>query len=199
MSLPISTPLPLLSSAPHERRDAARNREALLAAARELVEREGACAVTMEAVAAQAGVGKGTVFRRFESRAGLMIALLDHSESEWQAQVLGGPPPLGPGAPALDRLLAFGRSRIEATLGQRELIAAAGGRVRTSGAFGFVLMHVRLLLAEIGTEGDLPLLASSLVAPLDVTVLEDQVLGQGMSVDRVYDAWADLTRRVVRR
>ena len=55
--------------------------------------------VTMEAVATEAGVGKGTVFRRFESRAGLMAALLNHYESAWQAAVISGPPPLGPGAP----------------------------------------------------------------------------------------------------
>lgn len=194
----MSTPLPLLAGAPHERRDAARNREALLAAAVDLVADCGVDAVTMEAVAARAGVGKGTVFRRFESRAGLMVALLDFSEREWQTAVLSGPPPLGPGAPPLDRLLAFGRSRIEATLRQRQLIGAAGGRVRTSGAFGFLLMHVRLLLAEIGVQGDLPLLASNLLAPLDLPVLEDLVVGQGLSVDRVYDAWADLVRRVVR-
>ena len=35
----------------------------------------------MDALAAEAGVGKGTVFRRFESREGLMAALLDHSET----------------------------------------------------------------------------------------------------------------------
>ena len=51
----------------------------------------------MDAVAAAAGVGKGTVFRRFESREGLMAALLNHSETEWQAAVISGPPPLGPG------------------------------------------------------------------------------------------------------
>ena len=91
-----------------ERRDAARNREALLEAAQELIDRCGIEGVTMDAVAHAAGVGKGTVFRRFDSREGLMAALLDHSETEWQAAVMSGPPPLGPGAEAWDRLLAFG-------------------------------------------------------------------------------------------
>ena len=63
--------LPLLGEPAHERSDAARNRVALLVAARALVQRCGVAGVTMEAVAAEAGVGKGTVFRRFESRAGL--------------------------------------------------------------------------------------------------------------------------------
>ena len=52
----------------------------------------------MDSVAAEAGVGKGTVFRRFDSREGLMAALLNRSETEWQRLVIEGPPPLGPGA-----------------------------------------------------------------------------------------------------
>ena len=85
---------------PRERSDAARNREALLAAAALLVEDHGVDAVTMDSVAAAAGVGKGTVFRRFDSREGLMAALLNRSETEWQGLVISGPPPLGPGAAA---------------------------------------------------------------------------------------------------
>jgi AcrR family transcriptional regulator len=53
----------------------------------------------MDAVAAEAGVGKGTLFRRFGDRAGLAVALLDERERDLQAAVLSGPPPLGPGAP----------------------------------------------------------------------------------------------------
>ena len=109
-------PLPLLGTTAPERRDAARNREALLVAAQGLVEHYGVDAVTMDAVAAAAGVGKGTVFRRFESREGLMAALLDHSETAWQASVMSGPPPLGPGAEPWERLMAFGRSRLDTTL-----------------------------------------------------------------------------------
>src|SRR3954452_13060276 len=108
--------LPLLGAPPPERRDAARNRVLLLDAAKRLIEGCGASAVTMDAVAAEAGVGKGTVFRRFATREGLMGALLDHSETEWQAQVMSGPPPLGPGGDPWERLLAFGRSRLETTL-----------------------------------------------------------------------------------
>src|SRR5881409_2392334 len=64
--------LPILGQEIRERSDAAGNREALLGAAARLVERCGVEAVTMDAVAEAALVGKGTVFRRFGSRAGLM-------------------------------------------------------------------------------------------------------------------------------
>ena len=99
-------------SAPQERGDAARNRVLLLDAARRLIAERGADAVSMDDIAAAAGVGKGTVFRRFGSRAGLMMVLLDEDEKAGQQAFLFGPPPLGPDAPPLDRLLAFGRERL---------------------------------------------------------------------------------------
>ena len=159
-------PLPLLGGPPPERRDAARNRERLLEAARELVERCGPRAVTMDAVATAAGVGKGTVFRRFQSREGLMAAVLDHSEFAWQALVMSGPPPLGPGADAWQRLLAFGRARLETTLLHAELIREAGRTAaRAGGAHAFTLTHVRYLLRELGVIGDASILATALLAP----------------------------------
>lgn len=188
--------LPLLDATPPERRDAARNREALLEAAVELVETQGVRAVTMEAVAARAGVGKGTVFRRFGSREGLMAAVLDHSETEWQAAIIGGPPPLGPGAGPLERLLAFGDSRLRLNLRHAELIEAAGTSGRTSlEALSFTTMHVRYLLAELGVTGDLAYLATALVAPLDVIVL-GRADPERVPVERLLAGWSDLARRV---
>lgn len=191
--------LPLLGAPPAERRDAARNRELLLDAAKELVERCGARAVTMDAVATAAGVGKGTVFRRFESREGLMAAVLDHSETEWQAQVMSGAPPLGPGADPWDRLLAFGRTRLETTLLHAELIREAGRAAsRASGAYSFTATHVRYLLTQLHVDGDVPLLAVALLAPLELPILE-QVSLDGFPVDRFYEGWVDLARRITRR
>jgi AcrR family transcriptional regulator len=190
--------LPLIGGAAPERSDAARNRELLLAAARRLVERCGVRGVTMEAVATEAGVGKGTVFRRFDNRAGLMAALLNHFESAWQAATISGPPPLGPGAAPLDRLLAFGRSRIALNLQHAELIeAAATSFGRPYAAYSFAATHVRYLLGELGVAGDLPVLATALLAPLEVVILEQQVHIEGMDVARIEAGWEDLVHRVV--
>ncbi len=189
--------LPLLTAAPPERRDAARNRQALLDAAAELMGGCGVEALTMDALAAQAGVGKGTVFRRFGSREGLMASLLDHREAAWQAAVISGPPPLGPGAPPRERLHAFGASRMRLHLDQAALIEAAG---RTWGenhaVLGFASMHVRLLLTELGVEGDLTYLSTALIAPLSVPVLRQQ-LHHGMSEEQILAGWQDLVARVV--
>jgi AcrR family transcriptional regulator len=183
---------------PVERSDAARNREMLMEAAARLVDHCGVDSVTMDAVAEEAGVGKGTVFRRFESRAGLMGALLNHSETAWQASVLSGPPPLGPGAPPLDRLLAFGRSRIDLHLRHSDLIRAAGAAAtRNYAAYSFTAMHVRYLLDELDVRGDIALLATGILAPLEMVILDQLVRKEGMSEDRIYSGWEDLVRRVV--
>jgi AcrR family transcriptional regulator len=194
----VPIPLPLVDAEPRERRDAARNREALLAAAAALIDECGVESVTMDAVATRAGVGKGTVFRRFDSREGLMAALLDRSEREFQAAILSGPPPLGPGAEAMERLLALGNRRIELNLLHRRLIRAAGrAGARSYAAVSFTAMHLRYLMGELDVRGDIAFLATALLAPLEVPILEQQVETEGMSLERIHQAWGDLVRRVV--
>ncbi|MEU6746657.1 TetR/AcrR family transcriptional regulator [Spirillospora sp. NPDC046719] len=90
-----------------ERADAARNRRAVLQATERLLAEGGGEHVSLDRVAALAGVGKGTVFRRFGNRAGLLQALLEERSRELRDAIRNGPPPLGPGAPARRRLLAF--------------------------------------------------------------------------------------------
>ncbi|WP_242497373.1 TetR/AcrR family transcriptional regulator [Nocardioides oleivorans] len=190
--------LPMADGPAPERADAARNREAILAAALHLVETRGVDCVTMETVAAEAGVGKGTLFRRFESREGLMAAVLNESETAWQARVLSGPPPLGPGAPAYDRLLAFGHSRLATNLTHARLIAAAGRPgARSAAAVSFANMHVRYLLSELGVSGDLLMLATAVLAPLELVVLEQQVTREHLPIERIEAGWDDLVRRIV--
>ena len=190
--------LPMAGEPAPERADAARNREAILAAALRLVQARGVDCVTMETVASEAGVGKGTVFRRFETREGLMAAVLNESETVWQASVISGPPPLGPGAPPLERLLAFGHSRLRTNVTHAALIKAATGSssARSRTAASFAVMHVRHLLGELGVSGDLVLLSVALLAPLDVVVVEQQ-RADDISLDRIEAGWDDLVRRVV--
>src|SRR5690349_9939436 len=90
-----------------ERADAARNRRRVLDAAAALFAARGVSGVSMDEVAAEAGVGKGTLFRRFGDKAGLAAALLDDRERELQQAVLDGPAPIGPGAAPAQRLQAF--------------------------------------------------------------------------------------------
>ena len=58
-------------------------------------------------------------------------------------------------------------------------------------------MHVRHLLRELGVRGDVPILATALIAPLEVPILVQQVETEGLPTERILEGWADLVRRVV--
>ncbi|RKS08828.1 TetR family transcriptional regulator [Nocardiopsis sp. Huas11] len=93
---------------PRSRKDAARNRAAVLAAADTLfTDRASTEDVTMADVAAAAGVGKGTLFRAFGDRTGLIRALFQARQEPVRQAVEEGPPPLGPAAEPLQRIPAL--------------------------------------------------------------------------------------------
>lgn len=180
-----------------ERSDAARNRQLLLDAAEELVDELGADEVTMDAVAKRAGVGKGTVFRRFGSRAGLMQALLDHSEQKLQTAYIFGPPPLGPDAPPLQRLIAFGRARLDGIEVEGEMRRAADATGRFNAPYTVSKTHVSLLLRQLGAPGDPVLLADTLLANLEAGLVLYQIRVLGYPPDRIADHWETVVRALV--
>lgn len=184
-----------------ERGDAARNRALLLQAARNLVAERGADAVTMDDIAATAGVGKGTLFRRFGSRAGLMMVLLDEDEQASQQAFLFGPPPLGPGAPPTDRLVAFGRERIRFAHAHHELLSAANRdpQNRRNAPAMVQRTHVRVLLKAAESTGDLDAQTDALLALLDVDYIEHQLAEGGHTVQTLGDAWESLARKLCGR
>ena len=194
----MTTDLPVLGSEPHERSDAARNRRKVLDAASRLFECHGAANVSMEAVAAEAGVGKGTLFRRFGDRAGLARALLNERERRLQEEMIRGAPPLGPGAPPRERLIAFGRAVLAQSDEHRAILMAAdvGGARYRHPAYAVWHSHVAMLLrqadAELDAEPLADLLLSGLRADL-ITHLQDR----GIDVERQGDAWEALVRRCV--
>lgn len=145
-------PLPQIDSAPRERADAARNRRKALEAAERLFARKGIADVTMDEVAAEAQVGKGTLYRRFGDKSGLAAALLDEWETELQERLLSGPPPLGPGADPGKRLAAFIEAYVDYVAQHLDLVklsqtASPGARLRT-GSHQLWTHHCRVLLAE---------------------------------------------------
>jgi AcrR family transcriptional regulator len=188
-------------SAPQERGDAARNRVLLLDAARRLIAERGADAVTMDDIATAAGLGKGTVFRRFGSRAGLMMVLLDEDERAIQQAMLFGPPPLGPDAPPVDRLVAFGRERLRFAHTHHELLSAANRdpQTRYNAAATLLHTHVRVLLRAAGTSGNLDIQADALLALLDTDYVQHQLGDRGYSLETLGDAWESLARKLCGR
>src|SRR6476659_1155376 len=188
----------LQASAPQERGDAARDRALLLDAARRVIFRHGADAVSMDDIAAAAGVGKGTVFRRFGSRAGLMMVLLDEDEKASQEAFLFGPPPLGPDAPPLERLLAFGRARLCFANTHQALLSAANRDPETRYSAPAMLQHthVRLLLATAGTTGDLDAQTDALLALLDADYVHHQLSDRGETLESLGEKWESLARKL---
>lgn len=188
-------------SAPQERGDAARNRALLLDAARRLIDERGADAVTMDDIAVAAGVGKGTVFRRFGSRAGLMMVLLDEDEQASQQAFMFGPPPLGPDAPPLERLIAFGRARLRFAHTHCELLVAANRdpQSRYGSAAAVLRTHVRSLLSTAETSGDLDAQTDALLALLEADYVEHQLRERDRSLQALGDAWESLARKLCGR
>ncbi len=116
-----------------ERKDAARNRQKILAAARELMERRGLAGVCMDELAAAAGVGKGTLYRRFADKHALFRALLDDDERVLQEAVrlrFGLPRDAEP----LRRLLTLWGALVDFVVDHRDVLAAAEVEVRSRAA-----------------------------------------------------------------
>lgn len=198
---PVLEPYELPQVAPSRapRTDALRNRAAILDAAERLLRDYGAEAITMDRLASEAGVGKGTLFRRFGDRASLFHALLDESERRLQEGFIRGPAPLGPGAPPRERLVAFGHALLDLTVERSDLLLAAQPaepalRYR-SAVYAAYRAHVRALLREAGAD-DPEYLADVLLAALRPEVIVYQ-LDSGIDLERSKRGWADLVRRAL--
>jgi AcrR family transcriptional regulator len=199
--------LPLAAAAAPERADAARNRQHLLTTAREMLAEDGQDKLTMDLLAERAGLGKGTVFRRFGTRAGIFAALLDDDERAFQQQVLAGPPPLGPGAAPLDRLIAYGRARTSFLITHCDIARATldGHQPTPAGAqTPLSQLHIRMLLAQLDlANADLDMLAVQLTAALDGPLLlylssTDVAAAPPEVADRIARSWQDLVTRICR-
>jgi AcrR family transcriptional regulator len=193
-------PLQMAGVAP-ERRDALRNRERVLAAAHRLVSESGVEAVEIREVARAAGVGVGTVYRRFGDKAGLVASLLDERERRFQDRLLSGPPPLGPGAPPRDRLVAFLHDLVDLVDENLQLLRALhgstpGARFRV-GAYRAWRLHATILLEAAAPGIDAPWFAEMILAPLAADLYYHQRYDLGVSRERLRQNLADAVDAVV--
>ncbi len=166
-----STELPSGDQAPAERADAARNRAKILATAEELVATQGVATLSMHDVAAAAGVGVGTVYRRFGDQAGLIEALMDQRERQLQQAMATGAPPLGPGAPPTERVRAFLHAYVDLLDSYGTLMAAAEATMSPARRYGtgpYAVHHDHLatLIAQQHPDANAHYLADALLAPL---------------------------------
>ncbi|WP_245765317.1 TetR/AcrR family transcriptional regulator [Nonomuraea jiangxiensis] len=190
-----------------ERADAARNRQAILRAAEELLRRHPPEQVSIERVAAAAGVGKGTVFHRFGSRAGLMVELMAERARELEQAIATGPPPLGPGAEPVDRLVAFFTAVALLASRNGNLMAAHEHAMVTRKAaetpreanpiYLYWHGHVSGLIAEARPEVDAELIAHMLLGTLHMEPIASRL--RAGEHERLAAAFATLVRGLLDR
>ena len=192
--------LPVLSERRPERADAARNRSAILDAASALLDQQGVELITMDAVACAAGVGKGTLFRRFGDRASLFHALLDERERRLQEGFIRGPAPLGPGACACARIVAFGHALLDMVEEQGDLLVAAAagspGMHYRSPVYGAYRAHLSGLLTE-RFHSDAEYLSDVLLAGLAPQLVLHQRRVAGVGLAQLKDGWERLVRALL--
>lgn len=205
IELPVLSPepdLPVAGQAPRRRADAQRNHERVLCTARRLFAERGAQHVSMDAIAAAAGVGKGTIFRAFGDRSNLMGAILGEDETLLQDALIRGPAPLGPGAPPLARIIAFGRAYMDFLEGHLDLLLASelGPGVRfAKGPFQLYRTHLTMLAREALGDADVDAAytADVLLAPLAADFFAYQRRARERSLDELGDAYACVAARLL--
>ncbi|MEV0200897.1 helix-turn-helix domain-containing protein [Nonomuraea sp. NPDC050691] len=192
--------LPVLGQPQPERADAARNRRRIIDVASRLIAERGAHQLSLDEVAREAGVGVGTVYRRFGDRTGLVWALIDEHERRFQTAFMTGPPPVGPGAPPDARLRAFLRALVDRMVTQQDIhlqleLGAAKGRY--SGPYRIHHTHVAALLNEARPDIDAGFFADALLAPVNVRLIRFQLEERGMSAEEVKSGLDALTDAVL--
>ncbi|MFE1029380.1 TetR/AcrR family transcriptional regulator [Streptomyces sp. NPDC058818] len=184
------------------RKDAARNRAAVLAAADTLFVRcERPDDVTMADVAAAAGVGKGTLFRAFGDRTGLIKALYEARLEPIEEAVTTGPPPLGPGAPPSQRVPAVLDALLCFKLDNRRLALALEGAGGDSpyGAAHYGRWHtlLRTMLEQVPGLADGDFAAHALLAAVRADLVEHLAGPEGVPRERMRARLADFTGQVL--
>ena len=152
----------------------------------------------MQAVATEAGVGKGTVFHRFGDRDGLTGALIDEYMRAFQDEFLHGAPPLGPGGPPQVRLEAFFAELVRLQVDHLELALAAERAVTREmpPVYGALVIHVSTLIAEIDPALDAGLLSAYLLSAVSPPVLDRLHSTAGVEVPALQESVIQLIRGI---
>ena len=179
------------ASGTRERSDVVRNRAVILEAAGTLFdEATDATAVTMDDVAAAAGVGKGTVFRRFGDQAGLLRAIFDARIAALVEKIEFGPVPLGPATPPRERIPAALVATVEFKVENRQLtrlLERVEQRPASANFFetpNYRWAHTLLSqgLAEIGDPAHAQFSAHALLALTRIDFIEHFLFAEGHTV-----------------
>ena len=126
--------------------------------------------------------------------------LLDEETREFQNGLIAGPPPLGPGAPATERLHAFGTGYLELLERHADLLVAAGAsEFDGRGPYQLYATHVAILLREAAPQLDPETAARSLMATLAPGEFLFVRLRLGWTLERVVDSWCEFVSALTGR
>jgi len=178
------------------RADAARNRKRLLQSAQRLFAEQGIVDVTMSAIAKDAGVGKGTLYRHFEDKAALCHALLDEDMRIFQQETLIAMQSTTDPEKALRWFLG---EATEYVVNHSDLlleVANQGGiEMLTHPAHIWWRQTILGLLERIAPDSpscDLPYMADSFYVMLDVQTIRFQRSSLGYDLERIKAGMASL-------
>lgn len=171
-----------------ERRDAAENRALLLATAERLFAEKGVAAVKMAEIAATAGVGKGTLYRRFSNKGELCLGLMDTRLRAFQDVQLAKMRELtAAGASYLEQLAHFLEALVTFTAEHMPLLCEVQqysqsmdeGEVERPHYWQYMTVHGLLQRAvragEMRPEVDVAYTAEALLAPLNAQTFRFQL------------------------
>jgi AcrR family transcriptional regulator len=191
-----------------ERRDAVENRARVLAAARLLFDQVGVEGVTMAAIAEEARVGKGTLYRRFRDKGAICLELLHDQLVLHQAEMLAMLREMeGAGVPYLTRLQRFLAEVAHFTDSHVPLLREVQRGGKFAGAegdrpfFQWQRMTVQGLLQAAARSGELApaldpvLTADLLIAPLTATFYRYLRQERGVDADELGAALAAMVER----
>jgi len=183
-----------------ERKDAAANRARILDTAERLFAERGVADVYMADIAQEAGVGKGTLYRRFANKGELCLALLDAQMVEFQDTMLNRMQQMTEASvPKIDQLSHFVDALVYFTNTHSPLLC----EVQSQGLFQGVdnsriqmphfwqhmtvsgLLKSAALAGEVEPDIDADYLADALLAPLKADIFQFQIEVREFSLERI--------------
>jgi AcrR family transcriptional regulator len=193
-----------------ERADAAANRLRILQVAEQLFAERGVENVNMAEIAGAAGVGKGTLYRRFANKAMLCLSLIDEQMAAFQNDRLAemrlmaaqGVPHMEQLAVFLEALVHFTdmHSPILSEVQRANLLPEADDNSSLPHFWQYMTVHGLLRTAvthnEIPADLDLDYLADALLAPLKADLFRFQRQTRGFSLDQISQGLQTLVQAI---
>ncbi|MFF7331788.1 TetR/AcrR family transcriptional regulator [Streptomyces sp. NPDC090306] len=157
-------------------------------------------AVSMDDIAAAAGVGKGTLFRAFGSRDGLLDAVFAARIAPWRAELDRPGSPVGPDAPPVDRIVAVLGQLLAFKLENPRLTAAReldGASLLRAPHYVWVHEVLARLIVETGSSATVGNYAAHMLLGALRTEVVGELLDSGRDAAAVAEDLATLTRRLL--